>query len=524
MKRNVCKALSLIMAVLVISAAMVTAAFADEAPQYTTRGDIVGYSAALVERRDLSGVTNIQKYWEDEDGLITEYKIESAADLVYFSGLVEAKQNFRGFTVYLANDIDLSSETVFAPIGGWSASNASHPWATIYFAGTFDGQGYSVKNMNMTMPAYDSKGVNGLVGFFRCLGSGAEVRNLVIDESCVVSGGTNVRASVIGAVAGAIDTNLKNNVTETDTVKLINIYSAADVVHGGVAGGLVGVAKSAYITIDHCTAAGDVRLVDGAEGASFNGRGVGGIIGQMGETKVYAVSVKITNTRNAGDITAYDGPVGGLVGHFPTTASTDNVKSLEIENCINTGKITLTDETYNTENSKGIIPAVGGLVGLYGINTSGGALTVKTSANYGNVSVQSSETPLNQIANTTDDAVNVTLTGNLEKMGETDASLAEALWQNLVKISTPEPSVTPDDGNNNGGTDGTNSGGNGEGNNGVQNGTNETENVGTETVGGDTADETDAEKSGGCGSVIALLPVSLCAVGAAVLALRKKED
>ncbi len=525
------KLFSLFTVVAMLLSALSVVVFASETQEYTTREDIVGYSAALVERKSLSKVENIQKYWDDETGDIKEYKITNATDLVFFADLVKQKQEFYGMTVYLANDIDLSSVEVFEPIGGWSPGGT---WATPCFRGTFDGQGYAIKKMNMTMPTEENASKkpvdanNAYLGLFRCLGFGTTVKNLILDDTCVVSGGENKDASVVGAITGCIDGNQGASTAAEHTVVFSNIYSAAKVTHGGVAGGLVGVAKSIYLTVDHCTVAGDIKLVEGATGPSFNGRGVGGLIGMMGETKSYPISVLITNSRNAGNVESFNGPVGGIVGQFPTPAASENVKKLEIDNCINTGNVSVIDT--------GKPPvAAAGIIGYYGVTTSGGSLTVKNCANYGTATAPEG-VATNQIVNQIADAANVTLESNLEKQGETDATLAEALWQNLVPIAAP---VDPDDGDDKGSDDkgsddkGSDDKGSDDKKEEVTSGKTETKapEIDEETKtptgerGGQTTEEKNKEAVSGCGSsVLAVLPMSLIVIASVAMIRRKKED
>lgn len=533
------KALSLILAILMLSSLAVTAVFADDTPNYTTREDIVGYSAALVERKDLSRVTSIQKYWEDEEGDIVEYKLETVADVKFFSELVTAKQYFNGMTVYLANDIDFTGVTDMAPIGGWSY-NATHPWEGIYFAGTFDGQGYAIKNLTLTVPSdIGATGQNSYTAFFRCIKEGAIVKNLVIDDTCCYDGSafpkTSVMAGVVAVVSGT-------NSDQFGIATLYNVYNGAEIKHGGVAGGLVAVAAKVQLVIDHCTNAGDLTLVEGAEGASFNGRGVGGLVGQVGETKARWITVTITNSRNAGDINGYNGPAGGIVGHFPLTCyneaamTTLTTRALTIDNCINTGAVNVVEQTEWLAAEKDTskydkMPAIGGIVGLFGSTTETSALSVKNCTNYATVSSVAPTTPVNSIANVftglgayagVADKL-VTLENNTDSAGQTDATLAEALWQPLVTIATPEPAPdTGDDGGDEG--DGA---GNGDGGNTTDDkkddtaDTTEDTKAATETKAAETTEA--SEEKGGCGSVIAA-PIALIAVGAAALAFRRKED
>ena len=81
----------------------------------------------------------------------------------------------------LLNDIDMAVVESWTPIGGVDASeyNTTTPYKTVNpFKGTFDGQGFAVKNLNYT--ADMSTGKWGYA-FFGSL-DGATVRNLTLGD------------------------------------------------------------------------------------------------------------------------------------------------------------------------------------------------------------------------------------------------------------------------------------------------------------------------------------------------------
>ena len=99
-------------------------------------------------------------------------RISSAHDLVKLSANVGHGTNFKGTTVFLDADIDfyggLSEQ--FEPIGKDNET---------LFRGTFDGQGYMIKNLAMNS---SSSQYVGLFGYT----AGATIRNVVLDDSCSV--------------------------------------------------------------------------------------------------------------------------------------------------------------------------------------------------------------------------------------------------------------------------------------------------------------------------------------------------
>ena len=112
--------------------------------------------------------------------------ISTAADLMGFAAAVNAGastarwENEAG-EVVLLNDIDMAAVESWTPIGGVDASeyNTTTPYKTVNpFKGTFDGQGFAVKNLNYT--ADMSTGKWGYA-FFGSL-DGATVRNLMLGD------------------------------------------------------------------------------------------------------------------------------------------------------------------------------------------------------------------------------------------------------------------------------------------------------------------------------------------------------
>ena len=578
--KNMRKTLSVILSVVLVLANISLVAFANTTttPEYTTSEDIVGYSAALVERVDLTNVPSITERPNDLLGEHTAWKISTAEELVAFAGYVVFDASyttgcFAGETIYLANDIDLSSVENFIPVGGW-ATTGDAAWAKIQFRGTFDGQGYAIKNMKMTMPAGVTS-FNGYVGFFRNLGSGAVVRNLVFDENCVVSCGDYYNVGPMGILCGAIDTNMAASTNlENDTVTISNVYVQGKLIHGGgTAGAIAPYAKAAAVTIDHCTNAatlepstkeitdtnGDVQTAAEKSAKWGTSRGVGGILGIVGEgtsaskdkpNKVIPVTVTITNCRNAGKIIGGKAPAGGIVGAMTTagrpinesngwTEVSGETKHLTVQNCINNGEI---GYVHDTTSAQGL----GGILGLNQGNGTQHLVTIKDCTNYATITDSPVVTPdpvpetnpgalVNQIANedfiadandeTKNTVIPAVLTNNTSAAGQTDATLEQALWQDKVAIADPTPAPGGDTPSGDTPSGDTPSGDTPSGD--TPSGDTSNDNTTTqapETEAPTTQAPTTTEKKSGCGATVALIPVMMVTLGAAAVALKKKED
>jgi len=179
----------------------------------------------------------------------------------------------------LMNDLDSTTagyEELASPTAnggkGWEPIGFYHPYgATAYtgFAGTFDGQGYEIRDLYINRPDEDRVGLFG------------ETHEAVIRDMGVVN------VTVIGkeAVGGLVATNV-------GTVS--NCYCNGKVTGTAAVGGLVGV-NWGLASVSNSYSTGNVTGVDG----------VGSLVGH--NTGI------VSNSRSAGNVTGNDS-VGGLVG------------------------------------------------------------------------------------------------------------------------------------------------------------------------------------------------------------------
>jgi hypothetical protein len=191
---------------------------------------------------------------------------------------------------YLTADIDLGGELWRYPIGRSDDNNSRSP----AFRGTFDGQGYVIRNMtiagNHRCP----------VGLFAAL-DGATVRNVGLES-------TNIDISAddghsVGAISGTARNSTISNVYNTGRI------TVCDDEYNRV-GGIVGVFDSGVITDSYNT-------------ADVIGYIAGGIVADnVGD---------ISNCFNTGNITGMV-IAGGIVGHGEGRTA--------VERCFNSGSIT----------------------------------------------------------------------------------------------------------------------------------------------------------------------------------------
>ena len=265
-------------------------------------------------------------------GVRLKYLSFSAIAMLFFStlnaqttirtwhDLDDVRNNLSG-NYELANDLDqntagynsLASSTAnsgkgFDPIG--SSSNG--------FTGTFDGNGYTIEDLNISRGSTDDIGLFGGITT-----SGGEVKKLGL-VNVDITGNTDV-----GAIAGALGTN------QTGTIK--KVYATGKIsANGGKVGGLVGenngTIKNSYSKVD--------------VSAGSNNQ-IGGLVG-------YNNTGTITNCYSNGKVSGGSW-IGGLVGQNNTgtinNSYWDKNTSTQTSSNGGTGKTTTQMQQLSTFNS-----------------------------------------------------------------------------------------------------------------------------------------------------------------------------
>ena len=212
--------------------------------------------------------------------VITATAITTAEDLVAFAKDVNENGNsYAGKTVMLMNDIDLNN-VAWTPIGqatGYSAKT--------YFQGTFDGNGKTISNLNVSVWEAGTDGgknyASGLFGFIDA--ASATIKNLTIDNATVV--GHHWTGVVAGYLTGTI---------ENCTVKNANVTCkhANDEACGDKAGVIVGYINAG--TVKNCTA---------TKCTVTAGRDAGQIVGAAKTEQVTGCSATDVTVTATGDCT-----------------------------------------------------------------------------------------------------------------------------------------------------------------------------------------------------------------------------
>ena len=307
------------------------------------------------------------------------YYIYNADGLKYFANQVNVKKKtYADATVYLAADIDLKNEA-WTPIGFNSNAVAGNE---NYFAGTFDGQNHTIKNLNIDVK---DKGGVGLFGTVH----NATFKNFTLENAYVkaveseddpsnTSGAEGSSNYIVGGHFGAVvgyDAKAGTISFENVHVKgLIQIEGETRAAQGQRIGGIIGGRGSSNISFKNVSVKGDagsyIKGYCSTAGVSGQIQGVATYENVETDIDVYAVTfgaggiagiVKhgstFTNCSTAGDITLdasktqlssysanYPYRVGGIAGCWSDSAT----GVLTLTNCSYTGNLTSIDRNGDT--------------------------------------------------------------------------------------------------------------------------------------------------------------------------------
>lgn len=289
------------------------------------------------------------------------YIIESIEDLVQFSIDVENGNDFSGKVVKLAQDLDFNNDKSYidptrtdmardeeialktemtSGIGFISiGADDSCP-----FAGTFDGQGYTIYNL------YQDRDVD-LLGLFGYVENGS-VNNVNVTGTIKgeVSTETDAGSYYIGGVVGQIysdtDVQIENcsfngtieasyyvggvvgEIATTANTTIKNCTSTGTLKGLGQVGGIVGGTDGVQLTIENCNNKSNITLTKNYRAA-----------GIIAYANVSSVSVK--NSTNSGTISSSVADAHALAGILASVnIDTTNPTIISITDCNNTGAVT----------------------------------------------------------------------------------------------------------------------------------------------------------------------------------------
>ena len=273
---------------------------------------------------DLSNVVKMDTSWVNDAAgtAVDPYLIKDMQDMYGFAALVNGGETFEGKTIKLVDNIDFNEgwtasatepKNVWEPIGACtSATNKTGN----YFAGTFDGNGKTIKGLYVNATSASA----GLFG----MTLDSNIRDLRIENSYIIS---TFAEGMVGSFIGYGEGNL------------VNVYSKATIEASGIqVGGLIGRVQDKTGTASNSASKTNCNIINSQFGGTIISTcttdekvGVGGFVGAA----IYGTT-KIQNSIFDGRITAASTAkrVGGLVGYDNATNTT-----ITIENCVVAGSI-----------------------------------------------------------------------------------------------------------------------------------------------------------------------------------------
>ncbi len=221
---------------------------------------------------------------KDADGF---YMLYNAGNVEWISDLV-ANGNLDP-NCKLMNDIDFENiENLHRPIGPDDGKK---------YNGTFDGQGFRIKNMIINRPSTERQGFFGdLRGNPNSRGEGTVIKNLIIDKSCSITGALRT---------GGITGTGQNRDKEIVIMNCVNEASITTTTKN--AGGITGGSTSNHPIwrIENCVNTGTITAMGNDKGEKESA-GISGWLGDNGSTIV-------KNCINIGYVDGIDGNGRGVV-------------------------------------------------------------------------------------------------------------------------------------------------------------------------------------------------------------------
>ena len=256
--------------------------------------------------------------------------VNSAEGLEQFAAEINAGTVASDATIVLGDDIDLAELSRSRAItSNWTPIGVS---SENPFTGTFNGNGYTIRNFSYVVTGDDEAWYVGLFGYAK----DATIKNLVMENVTITS--EQAYFAEVGAVVGHLEgTSTLENITIKGDVKVagnVNNVEASRI------GAVVGGNASGNITIKN------VHVTANAGSYVKGGSHVGGIAGQL------QVANNFENCSTNIDVTAGRFFAGGIIG---CGGQTD-----VYTNCHTTGNIAVVAGRANNDND---IHRVGGIAG-----------------------------------------------------------------------------------------------------------------------------------------------------------------
>jgi hypothetical protein len=203
----------------------------------------------------------------------------------------------------LGNDIDMSGFGNWTPVGNW----------TIPFTGTFDGNGYNISNLYISVTAVGGEypwGLFGTVDTSTYIGN-VNIDNILIEEQS----GATATECCLGALIGGIDSDL-------DIIENVHVTGTINTPTMEYVGGLYGYANVAQVANNY------LHIVNSSFDGDIDGRnvvgGIGGDCNTVNMTEVWTSGTIYATLLGTGD------RVGGLCGEANVGGTADNARFTDV--------------------------------------------------------------------------------------------------------------------------------------------------------------------------------------------------
>ena len=241
---------------------------------------------------------------------------------------LDAVRNNLGGHYILMNDLD-STTAGYTELESPTA-NQGKGWHPIIgaggnppFTGTFDGQGYEIRDLFINLPGI------GYVGLFSIVGEGGHIEDIGVVNADVNS------TAYIGSLVGVNFGTVSNSYS---TGNVTSIWSA-----GGLVGNNLGTVSNSYSTGNVTSDYGVGGLAGGNSGTVINSYATGGVTGKEGAGGLVGTNNgTVINSYSSGSVTGSNF-TGGLVGYSEGTVSNsfwDTQTSGQATSAGGTGKTT----------------------------------------------------------------------------------------------------------------------------------------------------------------------------------------
>ena len=267
--------------------------------------------------------------------------------------LARTIDNYSGKTIRLMNDIDLGCNENNL----WPGLNKGYS-----FEGKFDGNGYTIKNMYMSINK-PNDGSYAYVGFIGRLAKEGYISNTFFYNCVIEKNNSNVLDILYaGIVVGESEGKINNCKTSNCRININNCNVKYDTYIGGIVG-------ATNNMINSCTSSTKINIEStNIEHENQGNRYIcGGIAGKSNGIVKYSI--------NNASITNKVGSAGGIVGFY---------KGEKIVYCKNTGNITVSSEKNESGYGGGIIGIAGNSF-EYGMQEKSKNFTVFGCANRANI-------------------------------------------------------------------------------------------------------------------------------------------